>query len=218
MDMTGFVVAIDGPGGSGKTSVARAVAMALELPHLDTGAYYRAATVAVLRAGVEPTDEPSVVSVVARASLGYDRGRMTLDGDDVSAEIRAGTTTSSVSAVSAIPAVRSHLVDAQRQWVGDRGGSAVVEGRDIGTVVFPHANLKLFLTARPEVRAARRAAEVGIDAVEAVESDLLRRDRLDTGRESSPLKKADDAVEIDTSELGIDEVIARILVEVEARR
>ena len=208
--MSGYVIAMDGPGGSGKTTIARSIAMQLELPHLDTGAYYRAATVAVLRAGIDPEDSGAVVDLTEALDLRYAQGRMLLDGDDVSDEIRSEATTLAVSAVSAIPPVRARLVALQREWVTEHGGSAVVEGRDIGTVVFPDASLKLFITARPEVRAMRRAGEVAGDR-ELIRQDLVRRDTIDSSRSVAPLQRADDAIEIDTSDLSIDEVISQVL-------
>ncbi|MDH5421277.1 MAG: (d)CMP kinase [Acidimicrobiia bacterium] len=208
--MSGYVVAMDGPGGSGKTTIARSIAMQLELPHLDTGAYYRAATVAVLRAGLNPEDSGSVVDLVEGLDLQYAHGRMMLDGDDVSDEIRSEATTLAVSAVSAIAPVRERLVTLQREWVTEHGGSAVVEGRDIGTVVFPDASLKLFITARPDVRAMRRAGEIAGDR-ELIRQDLARRDTIDSSRSVAPLQRADDAIEIDTSDLSIDEVISQVL-------
>ena len=208
--MSGYVIAMDGPGGSGKTTIARSIAMQLELPHLDTGAYYRAATVAVLRAGIDPEDSGAVVDLTEALDLRYAQGRMLLDGDDVSDEIRSEATTLAVSAVSAIAPVRARLVALQRQWVTEHGGSAVVEGRDIGTVVFPDASLKLFITARPEVRAMRRAGEVAGDR-ELIRQDLVRRDTIDSSRSVAPLQRADDAIEIDTSDLSIDEVISQVL-------
>ncbi len=217
MELTGYVIAIDGPGGSGKTTIARSVAMKLELPHLDTGAYYRAATVAVLRAGIDCEDQEAVAALIRAVELKYDRGRMLLDEDDVSEAIRSEQTTLAVSAVSAVPEVRRLMVQAQRNWVAERGGSAVVEGRDIGSVVFPDAALKLFVTARPEVRARRRAGEVAGDQ-ELIEQDLARRDTIDSTRAVSPLQHAPDAVEIDTSDLSVDEVIARVLTLVAATR
>ena len=210
MELDGFVLAIDGPGGSGKTTVARSVAMKLGLPHLDTGAYYRSATVAVWRAGVDVDDVASVTEVVSQATFSYERGRMFLNGLDVSEAIRSEETTSAVSAVSAIAEVRSRLVDEQRRWVAERGGSAVVEGRDIASVVFPDAALKIFITARPEVRARRRAGEVAGDHA-AIQADLQRRDKFDSTRDVAPLQRSEAAIEIDTSDLSIDEVIARVL-------
>lgn len=216
MALMDYVIAMDGPGGSGKTTVARSVAMQLALPHLDTGAFYRAATVAVLRADVDPQDAAGVSAVVDGLRLEYEQGRMALNDDDVSDEIRTEATTAAVSDVSAIPAVRDKLVGLQRRWVDEQGGSAVVEGRDIGTVVFPEARLKLYITARPEVRAARRAGEVAGDR-HLIKEDLARRDTIDSSRSVSPLQRADDAVEIDTSDLSIDEVIATVLRLVSSR-
>ena len=210
MGLDGFVLAIDGPGGSGKTTAARSVAMQLGLPHLDTGAYYRAATVAVWQAGVDVDDVASVTEIVSQAVFSYEWGRMFLNGLDVSEAIRSEETTSAVSAVSAIAEVRSRLVDEQRRWVAERGGSAVVEGRDIASVVFPDAALKIFITARPEVRARRRAGEVAGDHA-AIQADLQRRDDFDSTRAVAPLQRSEGAIEIDTSELSIDEVIARVL-------
>lgn len=210
MELAGYVVAIDGPGGSGKTTVARSVAMQLNLPHLDTGAYYRAATVAVIRAGVDPDDHEAVIDVVRPVRLSFDHGHMTIDGADVTEAIRDDRTTSAVSSVSAVPEVRRLLVEAQRNWVAERGGSAVVEGRDIGSVVFPEAPLKLFITASPEVRASRRAGETKGDQA-VIEQDLARRDAHDSTRAVAPLQQAPGAVVIDTSDLSIDEVIGRVL-------
>ena len=216
MELAGFVLAIDGPGGSGKTTVARSVAMALGLPHLDTGAYYRAATVAVCRASVDLDDEAAVAEIVTKANFSFERGHMVLDGLDVNEAIRSEETTAAVSAVSAISQVRSRLVDEQRRWVAERGGSAVVEGRDIASVVFPDADLKVFITARPEVRARRRAGEVAGDHA-VIQADLERRDSYDSTRAVAPLQRSEGAIEIDTSELSIDEVIARVLRLVESR-
>ena len=153
-----MIIAIDGPGGSGKTTVSRAVADRMALAHLDTGAFYRAATLAVLRAsdGHDIPEDETVVSIVAAATMDFSDGSMTLDGEDVSEAIREDDVTAAVSRVSAIRYVRTLMVDRQRAWVAANGGSAVVEGRDIGTVVFPDADVKVFLTARPQVRAAGR--------------------------------------------------------------
>ncbi len=181
------------------------------MPHLDTGAFYRAATLAVLHAGVDPDDEAAVVRVVAGSEIDFERDVTFLDGADVSAAIRGDAVTGAVSAVSALPEVRGLMVDQQRRWVEKRGGAAVVEGRDIGTVVFPEAHVKVFLTARPEVRAARRAKELRQAKVTAVSADLARRDRTDSQRVTSPLRPAADAHQIDTSDLTIDEVVSRIV-------
>ena len=212
-----MVIAIDGPGGAGKSTVARAVAVTLGIPHLDTGATYRAATLAVINSGVDPQDEAAVVAVVELSAIQYDSGAVILDGADVTREVRGGAVNAAVSAVSAISTVRARIVDLQREWVRDRGGSAVVEGRDIGTVVFPDAAVKVFITAAPEVRAARRArdAEAADKAIADIKADLDRRDRIDSTREASPLKPAEDAVVLDTSEMDVGEVVAAVLSLVE---
>ena len=213
-----MVVAIDGPGGVGKSTTARAVAAALELPYLDTGSTYRAATLAALRAGVALHDEAAVLEAVAACQIDYDGRGILLDGQPVSSDVRSQAVTAHVSEVSAHPAVRSHIVDIQRRWVEAHRGDAVVEGRDIGTVVFPDAPVKVFLTARPEVRAQRRAGDVesGSASVSDIAKDLERRDTADASRAASPMKAADDAVVIDTSDHTVDEVVADILTLVDA--
>lgn len=205
------VVAIDGPSGSGKSTVAERVATALGWPHLDTGAYYRAATLAVLRAGVDPEDSTRVAVETARHAYDQVEGRMFLDGEDVSEEIRSSRVNEMVSVVAAVPAVRELMVDLQRRWVERRGGRAVVEGRDIGSVVFPEAPVKIHLTADPEVRATRRAEQSGESDRRAVEEDLARRDRLDSTRTSSPLVVAEGAVVVDTTHLSVDQVVETVL-------
>jgi len=204
-----MIVTLDGPGGTGKSTVSRQLAERAGLPHLDTGAFYRAATLAVLEAGVDPSDEKSVVAVVTDLTMSQEDGRMYLDGRDVSAEIRTDPVTSSVSAVSAHPGVREHLVELQREWVAEHGGG-VVEGRDIGSVVFPDAALKIFLDASPEVRARRRALETG-EPFDEVLVDLNRRDRLDSSRTASPLRIPDEAIVVDTSELSLEEVVDQLV-------
>lgn len=213
------VVAIDGPAGSGKSTVARAVARALGLEVLDTGAMYRAVTLAVLAAGADPAD-PEACAAAAR-SVRIDLGaRVVLDGRDVTEAIRGPEVTAAVSAVSAHPAVREVLVGHQRAWAEAHGG-AVVEGRDIGTVVFPQATLKVFLTASDEERARRRARdEAAADRtadVAAVQADLARRDRLDAGRAASPLVAAPDAVPVDSTDRTIDDVVRSIVDEFRRR-
>jgi 3-phosphoshikimate 1-carboxyvinyltransferase len=212
-----IVIALDGPGGSGKTTVSRAVGQTLELPHLDTGAFYRAATLVVVESGIDPDDSASVAEEVSRHEYGYEGGRMLVDGRDVSAEIRTDAVTKAASPVSAIPEVRRTMVAQQRAWVQAAGGSAVVEGRDIGTVVFPDADLKVYLTARPEVRAARRANEQGHEDVERVTADLDRRDTIDSTRADSPLSAAEDALVLDTSEMTFEQVCERIISTARAR-
>lgn len=203
-------MAIDGPGGAGKSTVSRLVAQRLGVGHLDTGAFYRAATHVVLQSEVDPHDEQAVTAVVAGKTIDHEDGRTTIDGHDVSRDIRSDGVTAAVSAVSAHPELRERMVDEQRRWVERHGRRAVVEGRDIGTVVFPDADLKVFLDADPEVRAARRSGETG--AVAAVVADALRRrDLLDSRRSASPLRPAEAAVVIDTTHLTIGEVVDRIL-------
>lgn len=208
--MPSLIVTMDGPSGTGKSTVSREVAHQARLPHLDTGAYYRAATLAVLRAGVDPASADDVARVVAEATIEDEDDRILLDGEDVSEEIRGERVTEHVSMVSAHPEVRRLLVDRQRGWVRAHGERAVVEGRDIGSVVFPEASVKIYLDADPEVRAIRRARQMGHDP-QAVIDDLARRDRLDSTRSSSPLTIPNGAVVIDTSRLTFDEVVGRVL-------
>ena len=208
-----MVIAIDGPGGVGKSTVTRRVAAALGIPELNTGAYYRAAALAALRSGVDLGDEAAVAAALAGSAFAYDDGVMYLDGEDVNDAIRSPEVTGASSAIAAYPAVRDLMVAAQRRWVAAHAGSAVVEGRDIGTVVFPDAAVKVFLDARPEVRAARRSADreaAGVTEAR-VHAELASRDARDTGRQVSPLRPAVDAVIVDTSDLGIDEVVSRVL-------
>ena len=198
----------------GKSTVSRGVAARLGLPYLDTGSTYRAATVAVLDAEVDVDDEAGILDVLAQHTIDYDADEgILLDGRSVSVQVRSDQVTSSVSAVSAHPAVRQRIVEGQRNWVRRHGGSAVVEGRDIGTVVFPDTPVKVFLTARPEVRAARRAgdAEAADHSIEEIAGKLAARDRADSARKASPMKPADDAHIVDTSDLTIDEVITCVI-------
>ncbi|MDR2281529.1 MAG: (d)CMP kinase [Gordonia sp. (in: high G+C Gram-positive bacteria)] len=210
------VVAIDGPAGTGKSTVARRLADRVGAHYLDTGAMYRAATLAVQRASIAP-DSDDVARVVAAADIRLAPGDdgttvVTLDGDDVSAEIRTDTVTADVSAVSANADVRERLVDLQR----DHADSAllVVEGRDIGTVVFPTAALKVFLTATPEARAERRHRQNIAAGRESILDEVLdsvnRRDHLDSTRAASPLRAADDAVLVDTSDMTLEQVLDRL--------
>ena len=214
--MPALIVTIDGPGGTGKSTVSRVVAHKSGLPHLDTGALYRAATLAVLDAGVDPTNQATVLEVVSGLRLGQELGRTYLQGRDVSEEIRGEEVTAAVSAVSAHPRVRERLVSLQRTWVDEHDNRAVIEGRDIGSVVFPDATIKFYLDASPRVRAERRAHETG-EAVDDVLEDLARRDRLDSAREASPLVVPDGAEVVDTSDLTFGEVVERLLTRVRAR-
>jgi CMP/dCMP kinase len=205
------VIAIDGPAGSGKSTVARAVAERLGLPYLDTGAMYRAVTFAALRRGVDPDEVDPVGRLVREFDLEMDPdGTVRVDGVDATIEIRGPEVTRAVSIVAANPQVREEMRDRQRSWAQAHGGG-VMEGRDIGTVVFPDAELKVYLDARPDIRAARRSREVTELSYETVAADLARRDALDQGRDDSPLTEANDAVTIDTSDLSVDEIVDRIL-------
>jgi cytidylate kinase len=203
------VIAIDGPAGSGKSTIARRLALRLGLEYLDTGAMYRAVTFAALRHGVEPADGPRVAELARVIELEVDETAVRVDGVDATVEIRGPEVSRTVSVVAAHPAVRDEMVRRQREWAHKRGGG-VMEGRDIGTVVFPDAELKVYLTARPEVRAERRAAEIaGLDYA-TVAADMARRDAFDSGRATSPLRQATDALELDTSDLTIDEIVEDI--------
>jgi len=207
------VIAIDGPGGVGKSTVARHIARACGVDYLDTGATYRAAALAAIRAGSDLGDTPAVTQAVRAASIAYETGTIILDGEDVSVAIRTPEVTAASSVVAAIPEVRELVVGMQRAWVEERDGRAVVEGRDIGTVVFPDADVKVFLTARPEVRAARRAndEEARGAAVDEIRQALERRDHADSTRATSPLRPAADAAVVDTSDMPLDAVIAEVL-------
>ena len=203
------IIAIDGPAGAGKSTVGRAVAHELGLEYLDTGAMYRAVTFAVLRRGIDPGDTEDVARVADSLEMTIGEDGVVVDGVDATVEIRGREVTAAVSAVAANSAVRSALVERQRRWVAERGGG-VVEGRDIGSVVFPDADLKLYVTASPRVRAERRVAEIGGD-VDEVEASIIERDRKDSSRSDSPLLEADGATVVDTTGLSIDEVVAHIL-------
>jgi CMP/dCMP kinase len=210
------VVAIDGPAGTGKSSVSRSLARELGARYLDTGAMYRLVTLAVLRARVGLDDPTGIATVDVPLSVSYDPDdvRAYLGAEDVSAEIRGEAVTMAVSAVSAVPAVRQRLVALQRE-LAQGPGSVVVEGRDIGTVVLPDADLKIFLTASAETRARRRndqnVSQGLADNYEAVLADVRRRDHLDSTRAVSPLRAADDAVTVDTSDMTEAEVVAHLL-------
>ena len=218
-----LLLAIDGPSGTGKSTVSRAVAEHLGAKYLDTGAMYRVATLWVLRRGIDPADEDAVIAATADLPLTISddprSAEVILDGEDVSGEIRGPEVTRNVSAVSAIPAVRENLVDLQRRLASE-AGRCVVEGRDIGTVVLPDVPAKVFMTAAAEVRARRRYDQdiaAGREAdYDTVLADVVRRDELDSSRKTSPLRPADDAVVLDTSDMDIDEVIDHILDVVEA--
>lgn len=205
-----MIIAVDGPGGSGKSTVSRRLAEHLGWLHLDTGAFYRAATLAVLRAAVDLALDSEVADAVSGRGFLQEDGRMFLDGEDVTVDIRSAAVTAAVSAVSALPEVRKVMVAHQREWVARHGRDVVVEGRDIGTVVFPEADLKIWLSASAEERAQRRALQTGEDPA-LVMQELDRRDRADSGRKVSPLKPAEDAVHMDTTGMTVDEVVERIV-------
>lgn len=204
------VIAIDGPAGSGKSTVARAVADRLDLPYLDTGAMYRAVAYAVLRNGGDPEDQEFVANLARGIEIDVSASGVFVDGVDASLEIRSPAVNRAVSVVAAIKEVRAELVSRQREWAKRRDGG-VLEGRDIGTVVFPDAELKIYLTADPEERARRRAKEVTDLDYDAVAADIARRDAYDTTRASDPLTEADDAINVDTTGLTIDQVVDRVV-------
>jgi len=203
------IVAIDGPAGAGKSTIARALAQRLGVAYLDTGAMYRAVTCAALRSGVDPADESAVVALASRSMIEVGRDSVTVDGHDVTEAIRSTTVNAAVSIVAALSGVRSLLREQQRAWVAAKGG-AVVEGRDIGTVVFPDATLKVFLTASPHVRAQRRVAQSGGD-VEEIARSIAQRDHLDSTRDDSPLRATGEYLVVDTSDMSIDQVVNRLV-------
>ncbi|TDD81872.1 (d)CMP kinase [Saccharopolyspora karakumensis] len=222
------VVALDGPSGTGKSTVSKKLAAALGATYLDTGAMYRAVTLAVLRAGIDPTEAAAVTRVARAAELGMGTDPLApavrLDGADAEPEIRGPEVTAAVSAVSAVPEVRRLLVAMQRELIAsaiDDPGGIVVEGRDIGTVVVPDAGLKVYLTASSDARAARRTAQDASDGRESdlrsTHADVQRRDALDSGRAVAPLRQAEDAVEVDTTDLDIAGVLEQLTKLVESR-
>jgi cytidylate kinase len=214
-DNPSLVVAVDGTSGSGKSSTSRGVAERLGLRYLDTGAMFRAITWWLLREGVDVRDADAVAAAVAAGRPRIDSGTdplaptITVDGTDVSTDIRGDAVTAAVSPVSAVPQVRSLLLDLQREVIGD--GGIVVEGRDIGSVVWPEAQVKVYLSADPDARAARRSAELGGTDVASTQQSLLERDRIDSGRATAPLTMADGAVHVDSTHLTLDEVIETIV-------
>jgi CMP/dCMP kinase len=202
------VIAIDGPAGAGKSTIARALAHRLGLQYLDTGAMYRAVTFAAMRRGIDVHDTERVAALARDLDLYVSEAGVTVDGVDATIEIRSREVTAAVTPVAANGEVRKELVDRQRRWARERDGG-VLEGRDIGTVVFPDAELKVHLTASPRVRAERRVAEAGGD-VDEMERAIAARDHADSTRADGPLKQADGSVVVDTTGLAIDEVLDRI--------
>ncbi|MGW6603911.1 (d)CMP kinase [Streptomyces sp. NPDC055036] len=219
------IVAIDGPSGTGKSSTSKAVAAQLGLSYLDTGAQYRAMTWWMITNGVDVSDAAAVATAAGKPVLvsGTDPAAptITVDGTDAAAPIRTQEVTSKVSAVSAVPEVRTVVTELQRSIAAAAARGIVVEGRDIGTTVLPDADVKIFLTASPEARAARRSGELkGTEAtdVAATKDALVKRDAADSGRKTSPLAKADDAVEVDTTDLTLKQVIECVVTLVEEKR
>ena len=218
-----IAVAIDGPAGAGKSTIARAAAQTLGFVYVDTGALYRTIGLAVCRRGIPMDDADGIVSVLPeiRVELTYRDGaqRVLLDGEDVSDAIRTPQISAYASKVSAVPAVRTYLLDLQRDMAKKQ--AVIMDGRDIGTVILPDAPVKIFLTASPEARAARRCAELrekGQDVtVESVLADMQKRDAQDAGRAVAPLRQAEDAVRVDTSDLTLDQSIRTVLDVIRSR-
>ena len=210
------VIAIDGPAGSGKSTVGRRLATRLGLTYLDTGAMYRAVAFAAIRRHVDPAEEADVGALARSVELAVDDGVVVVDGVDATLEIRGPEVSRAVSLVAANPAVRDEMRTRQRAWAVEHGGG-VIEGRDIGSVVFPDAVLKVYLTADPEVRARRRAQEMTDLDYDQVAADIARRDAADRGRSDSPLVEPDGAVNVDTTELGIVAVVELLAELVESR-
>ncbi|MEU2335759.1 (d)CMP kinase [Streptomyces sp. NPDC006654] len=216
------IVAIDGPSGTGKSSTSKAVAAQLGLSYLDTGAQYRAITWWMVNNGIDLTDPTAIAAVAGKPEIvsGTDPAHptITVDGVDVSGPIRTQDVTSKVSAVSAVPEVRTRITELQRSLASSAEAGIVVEGRDIGTTVLPDADLKVFLTASAEARAARRSGELKGADVNATREALIQRDAADSTRKASPLAKAGDAVEVDTTELTLAQVIECVVTLVEEKR
>jgi cytidylate kinase len=210
------VVAIDGPAGAGKSTVARAVAQRIGGVYLDSGAMYRAVALAALRRGIDPARAGDLAAIVSiELGAGEDRS-VILDGEEVTALIREPAVADAASVVAAVPEVREAMVGQQRALLAS-GGDWVAEGRDIGTVVWPQAEVKVFLTASPEARAERRAAELGLP-VSQVLAQVTERDARDTARAHSPLRAADDAVTLDTTGMTLEQVVERVAGLVAAAR
>lgn len=209
------VIAIDGPAGAGKSTIARAVARSLGIQYLDTGAMYRAVTVEAARLGLPLADDGAMSAFVESAVIEVGLDTVTINGHDVTTDIRTGETSKLVSIVATLSGVRSQLRQRQQSWVDERGGG-VVEGRDIATVVFPDALLKVYLTASPLVRAQRRVTQFGGD-VEVIAKEIAARDQVDSTRADSPLSAASDSVVVDTSDRTIDDVVSEIVRLFESR-
>lgn len=209
------VVAIDGPAGAGKSTIAKALARALQLQYLDTGAMFRAVTSVALSTGIDVNDERAVGLIAEQLNLEMSNGSVIANGVDVTVDIRSAHVTNAVSTVAANSLVRAVMRDRQRTWSEVNNGG-VVEGRDIGTVVFPDAILKVYLTATPRVRAERRVAEAGGD-IDEIEKSIAERDLKDSTRTDSPLRESEDSVVVDTSHRTIEEIVSNIVALVAER-
>ena len=203
-----IVIAIDGPAGAGKSTIAKALAKKLNLRYLDTGAMYRAVTFAALTRKIDPSDEFEVAKLASQCVMLINDDSISIDGVDATQAIRGPEVTRAVSVVATNSLVRTELRGRQRRWVSEQGGG-VVEGRDIGSVVFPDATLKVYLTASPLVRAKRRVAQSGGD-VELIAAEIAERDQRDSSRSDSPLMKTSDSVTVDTSDIPVNEVVEHI--------
>ena len=204
------VIAIDGPAGSGKSTVAQALAARLNLHYLDTGAMYRAVAFAVIHQQIDIHDIEKVIQTAKSLDLQLTQESCVVNGIEATEEIRGQEVTLLVSQVAAVPEVRAEMVKRQRTWAEERNGG-VMEGRDIGSVVFPDASLKIYLTASEEVRAQRRAAEIEEGDVASIAADIERRDTVDTQRSASPLMEAEDAIVVDTSEMTLEQVVDHVI-------
>lgn len=209
VDAPMIVVAIDGPAGAGKSTIAKALAAKLGVRYLDTGAMYRAVTFAAMNSGIELSNQDLVAELTRRSKMSLTDDSVVINGLDVTTAIRSSEVTAAVSSVASNSQVRTELRERQRQWIAEHNGG-VVEGRDIGSVVFPDATLKVYLTASPIVRAKRRVAQSGGD-VDEIAAAIASRDLQDSSRSDSPLTQTDDAVTIDTSDRSIDQVVAELV-------
>ncbi len=215
-----FRIAIDGPGGAGKSTISKAVARELGFEYIDTGAMYRAIALKTISKGIDKSDEAAVSDMVAGTEIEFRGGRIYLDGEDVSSEIRSESVSMAASDVSKLPAVRRKLVDLQREMA--RKTSVVMDGRDIGTNVIKDAEFKIYLTADPMVRAKRRYLQLkqqGREAdIDRIAEDIRARDEQDMNREIDPLRQAEDAIKLDTSDMTIEDIVGYIIGEVSERR